>query len=152
MRETLCRLGFLLCAGTIVICAVLHCATFLTIIPPVWILPAFPLFMGVVLCAKALESGRRIAIPRTSLGFVCCALLVYAVFTFVYFYRTTGGTSSVGIVDGQYVAGSKGHVIRIITEYEYRMFPNLWIRVMSAWIGAAAVSAIVTFTWATKSG
>ena len=73
-------------------------------------------------------------------------LLVYAVLTFVYFYRTTGGASSVGIVDGQYVSKYKDHVIRVITYDEYRMFPNLWTRVMSAWIGMMAVFCSKSFT------
>ncbi len=72
-------------------------------------------------------------------------LLVYAVLTFVYFYRTTGGASSVTIVDGQYVSMSKSRIIRTITEHEYRMFPNLWTRVMSAWIGMMAVFGLMYF-------
>jgi len=36
-------------------------------------------------------------------------------------------------------------VIRVITENEYRMFPNLWIRVMSAWIAMMAVFCTTSF-------
>ena len=71
------------------------------------------------------------------------AVFGYAVLTFVYFYRTTGGASSVSVVDGQYVAMYKDQVIRTISENEYRMFPNLWSRVMSAWIGMMALFYLI---------
>jgi hypothetical protein len=63
--------------------------------------------------------------------------------TRIYFYRTTDGASSVSVVNGQYVSKYKDHILRIITEQEYRMFPNLWARVMSAWIGMTAVFGIM---------
>lgn len=66
------------------------------------------------------------------------ALLIYALVTFVYFYKT--------IVDGQYVSKYKDHVIRVISEGEYRMFPNLWTRVTSAWIGMMAVFCARSFS------
>jgi len=47
--------------------------------------------------------------------------------------------SSVAVVDGRYVSMYKEHVIRNISEQEYRMFPNLWTRVMSAWMAMMAV-------------
>ena len=73
-------------------------------------------------------------------------LLIYAIGCFVYDYKTTGGATSVAIVDGQYVSMQKEHVIRAITENEYRMFPNLWTRVMSAWIAMMAVFCAGSFT------
>jgi hypothetical protein len=74
-------------------------------------------------------------------------LLVYAIFLFVYFYKTTGGASSVDVVDGQYVSKNKDHVIRTLTEQEYRAFPNLWTRVMSAWLAMMAVFCSKSFTF-----
>jgi len=53
---------------------------------------------------------------------------------------------SVAIVDGQYVSKYKDQVIRVITKNEYRMFPNLWTRVMSAWIAMMAVFCARSFT------
>jgi hypothetical protein len=78
-------------------------------------------------------------------GLLTGALLAYAVLTFVYDYRATGGASSVEMADGQYVAKYKDRVIRTISEYAYRMFPNLWTRVMSAWIGIGAVFCLIGF-------
>ncbi len=72
-------------------------------------------------------------------------LLIYGVLTFIYFYKMTGGATSVNIVNGQYVSMSKDHVIRPISEEEYRMIPNLWTRVMSAWIGMMAVFCTRSF-------
>ena len=66
-------------------------------------------------------------------------LLVYAVILFAQFYRSSGGATSVGIVEGQYVYMSKSTVIRPITEREYRMFPSHVARIMSAWIGMMAM-------------
>jgi hypothetical protein len=142
VRGVLNRLGFVLCIGTAAICTVLHVATFLTILPPVWVLPPFLLMAGAVICANAVQSRPRrlrFTLPTSKLALLGCGLLVYAVLTFAYFYKTTGGASGVGIVDGHYVSQYKGRVIRTITEYEYRMLPNLWTRVMSAWIGMMSV-------------
>jgi hypothetical protein len=144
MRSMLHQIGFALCIGTTAICAVLHVATFLTIVPLNWIvLPVF-LILGAVICARRVALLSRFSLHRklTPLG---CALIVYAVLTFGYFYQTTGGASSVGIVDGQYVSKYQGRVIRIVTEREYKCFPNLWTRVMSAWIGMTAVFCLSAF-------
>jgi len=40
----------------------------------------------------------------------------------------------------------KDQVLKMITESEYRMFPNLWMRVMSAWIGMMAVFSLTQFS------
>ncbi len=79
------------------------------------------------------------------LAIVGWALLIYGVLTFVHFYKTTGGATSVDIINGQYVSMYKDHVIRQITEQEYKMIPNLWTRVMSAWIGMMAVFCARSF-------
>lgn len=148
VRGALNGFGFALCVGAAAMCLVLHVATFLTIISLVWIIPPFFLVAGAVLCSKAVESkprSVRLALRRDKIALLGLVLLVYAILTFVYFYKTTGGASSVDIVDGQYVSKSKDHIIRFISESEYRMFPNLWTRVMSAWIGMMAVFCARSF-------
>ncbi len=144
-RRTVNQIGFALCIVATVVCTVLHVATFLTIIPPIWGLLPFFLVFGAVICIKAIESKSPFTLPRGRSALLSCALLLYAVFTFVCVYRMTGGATSVGIVDGQYVYCYKSHVIRTITQYEYGMFPNLVTRVMSSWIGMGAASCISTF-------
>src|ERR1035438_8780791 len=79
------RLGCALCIACGAICAVLHVATFITMVPLVWVLPPFALMFGVALCAWAFRSELRIKTPaarnRTMirLRLVGFALLVYAV-------------------------------------------------------------------------
>ena len=119
-------------------CLVLHVATFLTIISLLWIVPPFLLVAGAVLCSKAVEPRPRLALREDKVALLGWALLIYALVTFVYFYKT--------IVDGQYVSKYKDHVIRVISEGEYRMFPNLWTRVTSAWIGMMAVFCARSFS------
>jgi len=145
MRGALNGLGFTLCVGAAAICLVLHVATFLTIVSLVWIVPAFFLLAGAVLCSRAVEPTPRLALRADKVALFGWGLLIYAVLTFIYFYKTTGGATSVGIVDGQYVSQYKDHVIRFISEDEYRMFPNLWTRVMSAWIGMMAMFCARSF-------
>jgi hypothetical protein len=82
--------------------------------------------------AKATESLWRLRRPTTRWGLAGCLLLVYAILTFVYFYRSTGGATGVYIKDGRYFAVHQGGVTRTIARQEYVMFPNLWTRVMSA--------------------
>lgn len=95
--------------------------------------------VGAVLCTKNIGLKRKVVVPSLNWkSTVSLILIVYAVLTIVYFYRTTGGASSVGLVDGQYVAMYKTRVIKMITEREYRLYPSLWTRVMSAWIGMMA--------------
>jgi hypothetical protein len=142
---TLKRVGFALCVTAAAICLVLHVATFVAILSPVWILPGFVLIFGAVACATAVQPRRRFSTPTGKVAIAGYVLLIYAMLTFVYFYRTTGGASSVGVVDGQYVSMYKSHVIRTITVHEYRMFPNLWTRVMTAWIAMMAVFCSTSF-------
>jgi hypothetical protein len=113
VRRVLNGLGLALCIGAAAICLVLHVATFMTIISLVWIVPPFLLVAGAVLCSKAIEPRLRLMLRSDKVALLGWVLLVYAVLTFVYFYRTTGGASSVGIVDGQYVSKYKDHVIRV---------------------------------------
>ena len=129
------RLGFAFCIAAGAICVVLHVATFVTVVPRMWIFLPFAFIFGALLCSKAGGSDRRFGRPNTRAGLLAVALFLYAVLTFVYVYRTTGGASSVSMLDGKYVAMDKSHVIRTISIQEYQMFPNLWARVMSAWIG-----------------
>ena len=132
------RLGLTLCLGTLGFCAVLHIATFITIVPFPWLLPPFVSMFGAVVCARAIESDLRFQRLSGTLGWRSVALLVYAVLTFIYFYTATGGASSVDIVNGQYVSMYKSRILRTITEQEFRMFPNLGVRVVSAWIAMMA--------------
>jgi hypothetical protein len=145
VRLFLGRLGFGLATGAAGLCAALHITTFITTLTLVWILPAFVLMAGSIICAKAIESGSGFRKPSGRSALVGYALLVYAVLTFVFYYRTTGGASSVSIVNGQYVSMYKSQIIRTITEREYRMIPNLWTRVMSAWVGMMAVFLLIQF-------
>ena len=152
MRRASNTLGVSLCIGTVLACAAMHVATFLTLIPPLWVLVVFFPMMGAVLCARAAESGQFLK-PRASNLMLCgCALLVYAVITLVYIYKTTGGASSVGVVDGQYFSEYKGQVIRSITEYEYKIFPTLWTRVLSAWIAMMSVFCLRSFAPTVRRG
>jgi hypothetical protein len=95
----------------------------MTIVPSLWLLAPFFLTVGAALCAKAVESDVGFQSPSGILGWLGLALLVYAVLIFIYFYRTTGGASSVDIVNGEYVSMYKTRILRTITEREYRMFP-----------------------------
>lgn len=139
VRRNLDRLGFTFSVSAAAICAVLHIATFLTIVSFVWIIPAFLLVAAAVLCSNAVKPKRIFARPADRVAIFGFGLLLYSVFTFLYDYKTTAGATSVNIVDGHYVSMYKDHVIKAITHDEYRMFPNLWTRVMSAWIAMMAV-------------
>jgi len=145
VRRVLNGLGLALCVGAAAICLVLHVATFLTIISLVWIIPPFLLVAGAAICSKVVGPKLRFTLRADKVALLGWVLLIYAVLTFVYFYKTTGGASSVGVVDGQYVSKYKDQVIRVISYDEYRMFPNLWTRVMSAWIGMMAVFCSKSF-------
>jgi hypothetical protein len=77
-------------------------------------------------------------VPTGKTALAGCVLLVYAILLFVHFYRSSGGASSVGIVEGQYVYLSKSTVVRPISEEEYKMFPTQVAKIMTAWIGMMA--------------
>jgi hypothetical protein len=151
MRSAPHRRGIALLICTVAICLVLHIATFITILSPAWVVPAVLLLAGAVLCANATNAKARSALSTDTLALAGWGLLVYAVATFIHFYRTTGGASSVGIIDGQYVSEYQGRVIRTISAAEYTMFPNLWTRVMSAWVAMAAVFCTGSFPLGARS-
>jgi hypothetical protein len=147
VRGTLDKVGFALAVLALAVCIVLHVGSFLGIVSPMWLIPPFFGLAGAVLCSRAVEPRLRLPLRTDKVSLVGFGLLAYAILLFVYFYKTTGGASSVAVVDGQYVSKYKDHVIRTITEQEYRMFPNLWTRVMSAWMGMMAVFCSKSFTF-----
>jgi hypothetical protein len=104
--------------------------------------PLLLLIFGAIWCTKASESAPRAFRPSGATLVLGMALLLYAVLTFVYFYRTTGGAFNVEAVTGHFFAGSK-NADRPITEYEYRISPNLWTRAMTAWSGTIAVMGLI---------
>jgi hypothetical protein len=134
------KLGFTLSVSAISVCAVLHLATFVIPVPGLLILFPFALLVCAVLCVRAVVPWRTESVfsHRGNAATIGWILLVYALFLFVYLYKTTGGATSVGMLDGQYVYLYKSNVIRPITEAEYKMFPTLVVRLMSAWIGMMA--------------
>lgn len=70
---------------------------------------------------------------------------MYALLTFVYVLKVTDVATSVEKIDGAYFAKHKNRIIRAVTEYEYRWYPSLWVRVLSAWVGAAATLSFEGF-------
>jgi hypothetical protein len=147
VRDALDKLGFALCILALAVCIVVHVASFVGIVSLIWVVPPFILLAGAVLCSRVVQPRLRLPLRMDTVSLVGFGLLAYSILLFVYFYKTTGGASSVAIVDGQYVSKSKDHVIRTITEREYRMFPNLWTRVISAWIAMMAVFCSKSFTF-----
>jgi hypothetical protein len=146
MRTALDKCGLALCVTAAAISLGLHVATFLTIVSLIWIVLPFLLVAGAVLCSRVVDPKPRFIMPFDKVAMVGWMLLIYAICWFVYQYRTTGGATSVAVVDGQYVSQCKDHVIRVISENDYRMFPNLWTRVMSAWIAMMAVFCAKSFS------
>jgi hypothetical protein len=138
--------------ATGIVCALLHAATFLTVVPGLLILIPFFLLMGAALCLRAAQ-GWNLSVyvrmkPSAPAGKTAVAgyvLLVYAILLFIHFYRSSGGASSVGIVEGQYVYMAKSAVIRSISEEEYKMFPTQVARIMSAWMGMMAMFCLSSF-------
>jgi hypothetical protein len=147
VRDALDKLGFALCILALAVCIVVNVASFVGIVSLIWVVPPFILLAGAVLCSRVVQPRLRLPLRMDTVSLVGFGLLAYSILLFVYFYKTTGGASSVAIVDGQYVSKSKDHVIRTITEREYRMFPNLWTRVISAWIAMMAVFCSKSFTF-----
>jgi hypothetical protein len=147
VRSALDKLGFALCALALAICIVVHVGSFVGIVSLIWVIPPFFLLAGAVLCSRAVQPRLRLPLRTDKVSLVGFGLLAYSILLFVYFYKTTGGASSVAVVDGRYVSMYKEHVIRNISEKEYRMFPNLWTRVMSAWLAMMAVFCSKSFTF-----
>ena len=117
------------------------------IVSLMWLIPPLFVLAGAILCARAVEPRLRRPLRMDKVSVVGFGLLAYAILLFIYFYKTTGGASSVAVVDGQYVSKYKDHVIRTISEQEYRMFPNLWTRAMSVWMAMMAVFCSKSFTF-----
>ena len=147
MRSGLDKLGFALCALALAICIVVHVESFVGVISLIWVIPPFILLAGAVLCSRVVQPRLRLPLRMDKVSLVGFGLLAYSILLFVYFYKTTGGASSVAVVEGRYVSTYKEHVIRNITEQEYRMFPNLWTRVTSAWLAMMAVFCLKAFTF-----
>jgi hypothetical protein len=117
--------------------------SFVGIISLIWLVPPFILLAGL----GVVQPRLRLPIRMDTVSLVGFGLLACSILLFIYFCKTTGGASSVAVVDGHYVSMYKEHVIRNITEREYRMFPNLWTRVMSAWLAMMAVFCSKSFTF-----
>jgi hypothetical protein len=142
---TVWRLGKSLCLATGIVCALLHAATFLTVVPRLLIVVPFFLLGGAILCLRLAQGWKlsdylraRHTAPTGKTAIAGWILLAYALLLFIYFYRSSGGATTVGIIEGQYVYMCKGTVIRPISEAEYNMFPTQIARIMSAWMGMAA--------------
>ncbi len=146
IRNGLDKLGLVLCAAALALCLAVHVASFLTTVSLIWVVPPSLFLAGAVICSKVVNPGLASSLPSDRVAIFGWILLAYAVCCFVYDYKTTGGATGVAIVDGRYVSQYKGQMIRVITENEYRMFPNLWTRVMSAWIAMMAVFSARSFT------
>ncbi len=138
-------IGKALCLAAAISCALLHAATFLTVVPRLSILVPFFLTAGAVLCSRMVQGWKLsdyrrapFPTPKGKTAAVGWVLLVYALFLFVHFYKSSGGASSVGVVQGQFVYMYKSAVIRPISAEEYNMFPTQVARIMSAWIGMMA--------------
>lgn len=140
------RLGYALSIATLSVCAVLHLATFLWTVPPVWIVPAFCLLGLTIVCANAVRPARGRRWFTNPFVYAGCVLLVYAACTFLYLHKTTGGATGVEVVNGHYVSTYKSHIIGPATEREYREFPTLETRVLSAWFAMMAAFCATRFT------
>jgi len=127
----------------VVVYITLHVVTFFTRVYPWLLFLAVPLLIIGGSRPNIFLQRRRIYSSSRREGLVMLALLAYVAFQFVYFYRTTGGATSVGISDGHYVYKYKTDVLRTISEEEYRMFPNLITRFMSALLANMAIAIVM---------
>jgi hypothetical protein len=144
VRQFARRLGYALSLAAGVVCAVLHLAKF-QIVPLMFVaLPFIPMALAAVSAGVVRPEWSRVT-PDRNWKLSCLALFVYAAMTIVYWYYVTEGSSTVDIVDGRYVSMYKGAIMRTLTEQEYRMFPNLWVRVMSGWMGMIAAAYTMHF-------
>ena len=125
-------------------CAVIHVATFFALVP--WIV-FFPLFGALGVCAAIAAQLQRAGTVkmRYTAGLLISGVLLfaYSVGWFAWLYSATGGASSVRIIDGEYVLLSRTEVVRRISEQEYREFPNLVLRICSAWLAMLAVFGLM---------
>ena len=61
MRGFRKRLGLALCIAGGAISAVLHVATFITMVPPLWVIAPFAMLFGGILCVQAVQSEPQFA-------------------------------------------------------------------------------------------
>jgi hypothetical protein len=132
------NLGIAFGFAAVFVCAVLHVASFLMVLPRLSILVPVPFLAGAILCASPPIGWRNPPAARSAATVLGWILLIYAVLLFVLLHKTTGGATNVEIVHGQYAYMSKDIVIRPITEVEYKMFPTRVTRLVSAWMGMMA--------------
>lgn len=140
-RHSIKRAGLLLGTITVAYCLALHIATFFTVVSFVWLLPTFASIGISIVLSKAVPQEHPESFPYYKVQWLGLALLAYSLLLFAYDLKRTGGASGVEVIDGQYFSEYRGKIIRQISEYEYLFFPNLWARVMSAWMGMMAVFA-----------
>lgn len=121
------------------ICLFIHLATFFATIPLYWIVAPFALVIvsAILRRATGVDAAPGFTFGRAEI--VGVGLLIYAVVMFAYVYRSTGGATSFAVQNGHYVSLYKDRVLSI-THNEYVMFPSLWVRALSAWVGALAWS------------
>jgi hypothetical protein len=141
---TTLRMGKILCLAAGTACALLHVASFIRAVPPFLVLVPFFLVCGAILCLRAEIGWWRFlptlsSMPAGKTAVLGAVLLVYSSFLFFHFYRVSGGATSVGTVDGQYVYLSKNTVIRTISEKEYEAFPMGVDRLWTAWMGTMSI-------------
>ena len=140
-RRIFDRLAAALCIVAAIAAVALNVATFLTTVRGAWLLPIFlASLVGAIGVMRRARSNWRV--PERVLMWVGLGLFFYSVLLFVSFFRTAGWTSGVSLIEQQYVATYKNDIVRIITEHEYRMFPNLWVRAMSALIAMGSVFSL----------
>ena len=135
------NLGIALCFATVSVSLALHIASFLGVVPFLLILAPIPFLAGAIICAtpSPRRGWRNPPPPKGKTAVLGWSLLVYSITLFVHFYMSSGGASSVGIVDGQYVYMYKSTAIRPITEHEYKMFPTQVAKILSAWFAMMAM-------------
>ena len=133
--------GKAFCLAALIACAFLHAATFLTVVPGLLIVVPFVLLAVAILCTRVAQGWNlsafdrmQLSMPKGRSAIAGWFLLAYAILLFIGFYKSSGGATSVGIVEGQYVYMNKSTVIRAISEAEYKMFPARVAREMSAWM------------------
>ena len=143
---------FRLCIATAVCCAILHLTTFVTIVPFFTIVVPGVMIFSVSMRARDNQPQGGYRTPPGMLAFLGYVLFAYTMLTAISFWMDTGAPIGVGIVDGQYVAKFKYNITKPITEQEYRMVPNVWVRILSAFIGSLAVFGLARYREMQKGG
>jgi hypothetical protein len=142
---------FRLCMATAVSCALLHLATFVTIVPFFTIVVPGFMIVSASMRSRANQPQGGYRTPSGMLGLLGIVLFGYAMFTAILFWMDTGAPIGVGIVEGQYVAKFKYQITKPISEQEYRMIPNVWVRILSALLGSMAVFGLARYREMQKS-